>query len=282
MEVDPIIASKPRPPQLSDAEFQTLARLAEEQTGIALDEQKRPMLYARLTRRLYELGLHSFDAYIHRLRTADDSEAVVFANLVTTNLTYFFREPGHFRFLTETLLQEICPQPSTERPLRIWSAGCSTGQEPYSIAMTIAGAMSDAHARTRILCTDVNTTVLSKAESGRYSSAELRGLPHNLRTRWFQEESEGEFAAHPHLRQMLLFRHLNLFDRWPIRGNIDAIFCRNVLIYFDRPAQIELLGRFAEQLAPGGHLFLGHSETLVAPDLPLERAGTTVYRRVTP
>lgn len=264
---------------LDDSQFEYFASLAKSVTGIELIASKRPMVYARLSRRLLELGIADFNSYIEMLRSGDPDEMEVFINRVTTNLTYFYREPNHFLFLRETALPALLAEADDDKPLRIWSAGCSTGQEPYSLAITLASLLKPLPVPPRILCTDLNTEVLETARKGCFSKEELRGLPEDQRRRWFATVGDGMYQADESLRQLMLFRHLNLFDQWPIRPRVDIIFCRNVMIYFTREAQAALLHRFADLLKVGGYLFLGHSESLPFVSERFERAGTTVYVR---
>jgi chemotaxis protein methyltransferase CheR len=268
------------PDPLTDQQFEYLSTLAESETGIILSESKRPMLYARLTRRLNELKLGSFDDYISLLKNNSQGEMDDFTNRVTTNLTYFFREPGHFDFLKNHALPAIEERSRSVKPLRIWSAGCSTGQEPYSLAMTVQSIQGAQSRETRILCTDLNTRVLQQAATGRYRLEDLRGLSDQQRTRWFNRTQELDYQCHQQLMNMLIFKRLNLLEPWPIKPEVDIIFCRNVLIYFDTQTHEELLSRFARLLSVGGYLFLGHSESLTFATQHFKRVSTTVYERV--
>ena len=270
------------PAPLDDAQFRYLQELAGTTTGIVIEDSKRQMLYARLSRRLKELGLQNFGPYIERLRAQEPSELADFANRVTTNLTHFFREPGHFRYLADRILPGFAAPDGEERALRIWSAGCSTGQEPYSIAMTIDAFRPGVRVAPKILCTDLNSAVVDAAARGSFPREALRGLTDKQVRRWFRKSEPGCFEVSDSLKQMLIFKQHNLFGAWPIRGPVDAIFCRNVLIYFDSEAQRSLIERFTALLADGGHLFLGHSETLAFPDSRLRRVATTVYRKDEP
>ncbi|XOV83184.1 MAG: CheR family methyltransferase [bacterium] len=268
------------PDSLTDLQFEFLSTLAEAESGIVLSESKRPMLYARLVRRLNELNLRSFDAYIDLLKTGNSGELDDFTNRVTTNLTYFFREPGHFAFLKNQVLPKLQQQNRSAKPLRIWSAGCSTGQEPYSLAMTVESARPSPFRETRILCTDLNTRVLRQAAAGRYKSEDLRGLTDQQRERWFSKTAQNEYLCDPRLKNMLIFKRLNLLKPWPIKPEVDVIFCRNVLIYFSRQNHKLLLERFAKLLKVEGYLFLGHSESLSFATRYFERVSATVYKRV--
>jgi len=261
------------------ADFQRVRRLLQESAGIALHDCKQELVYSRLARRLRALGLDRFDAYLDRVE-ADEAELARFVNALTTNLTAFFREPHHFEYLSRVLV----PQWRRERrePMRIWSAGCSTGEEAYSIAMTLAEALADGRPGFRILATDLDTDVLAKAEAGIYARDRVEGLDRARLKRWFQRgrgRREGWMRVVPELREHIRFRPLNLFERWPMRHPLDVIFCRNVAIYFDKPTQRTLYRRFHQALAPGGHLFVGHAESLFRVCDDFERVGQSVYRK---
>lgn len=277
-----------RPPQptprgrefrFRSADFQRVRRLLQESAGIALQDCKRELVYSRLARRLRALGLDRFDVYLDRVE-ADEAELARFVNALTTNLTAFFREPHHFGYLSRVLV----PQWRKERrePVRIWSAGCSTGEEAYSIAMTLAEALPEGRPEVRILATDLDTDVLARAEAGIYARDRVEGLDRARLRRWFQRgrgTREGWMRVVPELRERIRFRPLNLFQPWPMRHPLDVIFCRNVTIYFDKPTQRTLYRRFHEALAPGGHLFVGHAETLFRVCDDFERVGQSVYRK---
>ncbi|QNM98131.1 CheR family methyltransferase [Chitinimonas koreensis] len=256
---------------LSDRDFQQIRSLIHAHAGISLSEHKRGMVYARLVRRLRALRLDSFAAYLGRLER-DPAEWEHFTNALTTNLTRFFREPHHFDQLRQALERR------GGEPARIWSAACASGEEAYSLAITAYEAGCPA----RILASDVDTRALDQARAGIYERARLDGVPVHLQQRYFlrgRNASEGLVRARPELAAAIAFRQLNLREtQWPMRRRFDAIFCRNALIYFDRPTQAEVLQRMLGLLAPGGLLFLGHSETLHGFDLPLRPVGTTVYQ----
>lgn len=272
-------ARKRVPKALKDEEFKALVQIAHTHTGIALDGSKRPMLHARLSRRMAALALSDFGDYIALLSAPSSTELTHFKNRVTTNLTYFHREPKHFSFLTQNALPALAKiRPDGER-LRIWSAGCSTGQEPYSLAMTLCSVLPRLAPDPRILCTDLNTDAVNFAERGIYAADDLNSLSHEQKVRWFRAVDSDGYEVSEVLRSMLVFKTLNLFERWPIRKEIDVIFCRNVLIYFEPQAQQALVERFTGHLRPGGYLFLGHSESLPTGWSTLKRVGATVYQR---
>ncbi|MFK7734312.1 MAG: protein-glutamate O-methyltransferase CheR [Pseudomonadales bacterium] len=279
IENQPRQAQQPLPEKITDNQFVALRELAMETTGIELQDNRKLMLYSRLARRLSELNMRSFDDYISQLKSPSSQERTIFANKVTTNLTYFFREPNHFQYLVDHALPALADSRAEGEPLRIWSAGCSTGQEPYSLAITAKSVMQRLAPAPRILCTDINTEALDATRQGCYLSEELRGLTLQRQKQWFTPVENKRYQAQESLREMLIVKQLNFFDPWPIRNAVEIIFCRNVMIYFGREAQEELLNRFANLLKTGGYLFLGHSETLQFSDHRFERVAPTVYQR---
>lgn len=259
----------------SDANFQFIADLTYERTGIVLAINKRDMVYGRLVRRLRSLKLPSFDAYCALLKSDQGSEELgPLVNAITTNLTHFFREPHHFDYLREL----IHAQPPKDRRLRIWSAGCSSGMEPYSIAMTLLDAIPNiASWDARILATDIDSGMLETGRKGTYTAAEYDNIPPPYRSHVHTSGETLQILETP--RQLITFNYLNLLEDWPMRGPFNAIFCRNVMIYFDTPTKHTLISRFAELLSPNGLLFIGHSENMPAGIPGLVSAGRTAYRR---
>lgn len=269
----------------TDRDFGNIRRLVSEHTGISLSDAKKNMVYSRLSRRLRQVGLNDFDSYLKYLKEEDAADELVqFTNAITTNLTSFFREQHHFEYLSKTLLPEVMKHNDHTGKIRIWSAGCSTGEEPYSIAMTIKETIPDSAGwDIRILATDLDSNVLETARSGIYSEERVNGIPKSMVKRWFlrgKNQHTGKIRAHPALRDMITFGQLNLMKQWPVKGPIDIIFCRNVVIYFDKPTQQVLFDRYANVLANHGHLFLGHSETMFKVKNRFELIGKTVYRKV--
>lgn len=281
----PAASVEPRaqPPEfaMSDDEFRRIADRVFRHCGIVLKEHKRQMVYTRLARRLRALGLGSFAAYLDLLDSPGAAaELQDFANAVTTNLTSFFREEHHFEHLRTRVLAPRVAAGATR--LRIWSAGCSSGEEPYSIAIAALGKGGPAAGRTadlRILATDLDTNVLARAQAGLYKTDRLDGVPPALRTGAFVPREADMVEVAPALRAAISFRRLNLLHDWPFRGPFDAIFCRNVLIYFDAETKASLVSRFAALLAEDGVLYLGHSESLLGEHPLLVSEGRTVYRR---
>ena len=276
------IAGEAREFPFSDRNFEQLRQIAFEHTGIVLGENKRQMMYGRLARRIRQLGLAGFDDYCARLEADLDSELGELVNAITTNLTSFFRENHHFEHLANTALPEILAHNAGTRRLRIWSAGCSTGEEPYSIAMTLAESSRLNGWDARILATDIDTSVVARADSGVYPLERVKDMdPQRLR-RWFEKgvgENAGKLRVNRSLRDLIAFRSLNLLGDWPMRGPFDIIFCRNVVIYFDKETQRRLFDRFADMLAPHGYLYIGHSETLFKISDRFKPVGGTIYRK---
>lgn len=268
---------------LGDEDFAALCALVKAHTGIHLSDHKRELVYGRLSRRLRALGIDSFRRYREMLSEPGSLELGEFCNAITTNLTSFFREPHHFDFLREHLLAARSADRRASRRLRFWSAGCSTGEEPYSLAMTIHEALADPDQwDIRILATDLDTDVLAKGRRGIYAEERVRGVAESRRHRFFIETEEAgrrAFAIAETLRRIVSFRQLNLIRALPMKGPLDAVFCRNVIIYFDKEMQRQLFARLAPLQQPGALLFLGHSESLFNVSDAYSLVGKTIYRR---
>ncbi len=270
-------SSREREFTFSDQDFAALRTLVRRVTGINLSDAKRELVYGRLSRRLRALGLGSFREYRALLERDGEQEMVQFCNAITTNLTAFFRESHHFEFLADHLRRLPI---SSSRRLRIWSAGCSTGEEAYSIAMTVREALPEAERwDVKILATDLDSNVLAHAKRGVYAQDRVRGLSEQRLRTSFSNDS-GTFTVRPELARMIVFKQLNLMDPFPMRGPLDAIFCRNVVIYFDKDTQRDLFARFARLQQPEALLFLGHSESLFRVSADYALLGKTMYRRV--
>ena len=264
----------------SRKEFRFLAETVHGLTGIVLGEQKYEMVYARLARRLRQLGLTRFQHYVELLQGPGRDEEIGFLiDAITTNLTRFFREDYQLKQMLRLIDQSV---PAGEaRGLKIWSAGCSTGQEPYSIAMALkAGLKNRPRLDARILATDIDRTILQKARRGLYSSEEVEHVPSHFLPRYFQEADDGLYEVSPQIRSMIVFNRLNLMEDWPFRGQFDFIFCRNVVIYFDEPTKERLARRFHAALGPDGVLFLGHSEALMGAIDGFAPAGRAAFRKI--
>ena len=273
---------------ITDREFQRFRALVLQQTGIALGDSKRQLVCSRLGKRLRHYGYSTFSQYYEHLveRDPEGEELVRMINAITTNKTDFFREAHHFDFLRSDVLPAVVAEAGAgaARRLRIWSAGCSSGEEPYSIALTVLEALPRAWAwDVKILASDIDTDMLSRGRDGVYTEDGLGTVPGGWRERYFlrgRGTLEGLVCARRELKELVAFRRINLRDEtWPIRTLFDCIFCRNVIIYFDRALQQGLVGRFIELLKPGGYLFLGHSESLLGMRLGLRYVGNTVYQK---
>lgn len=267
---------------LSDTDFSVIRATIHRHSGIELSEHKRELVYSRLTRRLREHGLSTFKSYIDLLGGPKGSvELEHMINALTTNLTSFFREKHHFDHLQNNVLPAILgDRAGSDRRLRIWSSACSTGEEPYSIAATLLESPFDwDRIDARILATDLNTDVLKQAAKGHYASAEMVKSPDMCR-KYFEQGADGHVEAAPIIKNLISFKQLNLLSQWPMKGRFDAIFCRNVLIYFDTETKNKLVDRFVDILSPRGWLYLGHSESASGNHPGLELIGQTTYRKI--
>lgn len=270
--------------ELAQADFDFLRHVVMENAGIVLGPSKRQLVQGRLARRVRELGLRSFGEYCEHVRNAGPEELVNLINAITTNVTSFFRENHHFEHLAKRALPEAMERNAVSRRIRIWSAGCSSGEEPYSIAMTVLEAMPPSQRwDVKILATDIDSEMVRTASSGVYPEDRMSGVPLDRQRRWFQRGSganAGMVKAKSELQGLLTFRPLNLLHEWPLQGPFDVIFCRNVMIYFDQPTRDRLLARFARLLADGGYLCIGHSESIHATaGSPYKLVGRTVYSK---
>jgi len=263
---------------LTSEDFRAIVGLVRDASGIVLTDAKRELVYSRLRRRLRALDIDSFAAYRAMLDGPDGAaERVRMINAITTNLTGFFREGHHFQYLGDEMLPRL---PRTHRRLRIWSAGCSSGEEPYSIAMTLHRAMPDLREwDARILATDIDTDMVAHGAAGRYQMQRAGAIPAELRRAHVRRIDDDMVEMRPELKSLITFRQLNLLGPWPMKGPFDAIFCRNVVIYFDKPTQRALFDRYADLLTPDGHLFVGHSETLHNVTSRFRHLGRTIHRR---
>jgi chemotaxis protein methyltransferase CheR len=274
---------------ISDKDFARLSRLIHDCCGIKLGPHKKSMLETRLRKRLRSLGLSSFDEYCAYVFSSSglEQELVCLIDEVTTNKTDFFREPAHFDFLTETALPRLVSSygAGVTRKLRVWSAGCASGEEPYTLAMVLAEFAGKVPGFDfSILASDISTKVLEKARLGVYPLEKVEPVPEPLKKKYLLRSRDPQkqvARVAPELRFRVSFRRLNFMDEdFGLREPIDLLFCRNVLIYFDRPTQQQLLQRLCRHLFPGRYLFTGHSETLSGMDLPVVQVAPSVYRRI--
>lgn len=266
----------------SDRDFTFLAGLVSKRTGIMLAEGKKNMVYSRLARRLRALGFKNFAEYCELVQSeSGDEEMNNLVNALTTNLTKFFREGHHFEHLKEKVLAPLAESSTRHKRVRIWSAGCSAGMESYSIAMTAKNAFKDTNGwDIRILATDIDTNMLSIGVNGEYNIDQLENIPPAYRPDIHIDNANERITMSDYLRQMIAFKELNLLERWPMSGPFDAVFCRNVVIYFDKPTQKKLFARIADLLCPDGWLYIGHSENLHNVCDRFEPMGRTIYRKI--
>jgi chemotaxis protein methyltransferase CheR len=266
--------------EFTSADFERIRALIHRRAGISLSDHKRDMAYSRLARRLRALGIESFRDYLDQLEARNDaSEWEAFTNALTTNLTAFFREAHHFPILADFVKRRNSPG---SQPVSVWCSAASTGEEPYSIAMTLVEALGERGAReARVLATDLDTQVLAKAEAGVYAFDQVKHLsPERLKRFFFKGTGShaGLVKVRPELRAMIKFEQLNLTDAdYGLRTTFDAIFCRNVMIYFDKPTQGQVLTRFEPLMKPDGLLFAGHSENFTYVTQAFRLRGQTVY-----
>ncbi|RAU22375.1 chemotaxis protein CheR [Paramagnetospirillum kuznetsovii] len=278
------VEDRPSDFNLGDRDFQFLASFLSRETGIILSDHKRQMVSGRLVKRLRALGLRDFGDYCAMLdgpRARDEIEHLV--NAITTNITNFFREPHHFDHLRHMVLEPRMTEAPRRRKLRIWSAGCSSGQEPYSIAMTIADTLKPAEAwDALILATDIDTNVLKRGAEGIYTAEDTAHIPETYRKRFVRRlhNDPDHMQMADEVKRLIRFKRLNLHEPWPMKGPFDAIFCRNVAIYFDKPTQRALFNRYCDMLTMGGMLYLGHAESLIGMNDRFEVSDKTVYRRI--
>ncbi|MBT4519431.1 MAG: protein-glutamate O-methyltransferase [Halieaceae bacterium] len=269
---------------MGDQEFNNIRAVIKEMTGISMGDSKRLLVQRRLSTRLKATGITTIGAYIEHLKTAKAAELEAFTNAVTTNLTSFFRENHHFEFLRDKFLPGLAAKGGGSRRLRIWSAGCSTGEEPYSLAMTLQESLQNLRQwDAKILATDLDSDVLKTCKGGIYAQNRVDNMSESRLKRWFIKSSEhGDdvYSATRDLRDLIVFNQLNLMKEWPMRGKFSVIFCRNVVIYFDKPTQRILMDRYANAIEDGGYLILGHSESLNNVSDRFELVGQTIYRKI--
>jgi chemotaxis protein methyltransferase CheR len=272
--------------RLSQAQFEVFRELADRHAGIALPDYKRSMVHRRLSKRMKALGLADFSAYAELLAdAAADGEIEFFVNALTTNKTDFYREGHHFDHLAAVALANLRKflDRDGSRRLRFWSAGCSTGQEPYSIAMTLLSAFGDlARWDAKILATDIDTDVLEIGRKGVYPEEEVSRIPPAVRQRYVNPApgEKDRFVVCREARSLVTFNPLNLHAIWPMKGKFDVVFCRNVIIYFDKPTQRTLFDRLANHMQEGGYLYIGHSETLYKVSERFQPVGQNIYQRI--
>lgn len=273
---------------LTSDDFRKIAAMLHADAGIHLPDSKAALVYSRLAKRLRALGLENFRDYCRLVADSsglDERQKMLAA--LTTNVTRFFREPHHFEHLEKTVLPPLIDSARRGARVRLWSSACSSGPEPYSIALVVLSLMPDADRYDiKVLATDIDPNVLAEAREGLYAKSLLDPVPAQWRERWFSPIEAGpakggarHYCVAEPLRELVVFRELNLFGAWPMKGPFQAIFCRNVVIYFEEEAQMRLWSRFAPMLAPGGRLYVGHSERIAGPAAAcFETEAVTTYR----
>ncbi len=255
---------------ISDKHFSIISKLAYDEAGLMITDSKRQMIESRLLRHMRSIDCEDFDAYLCSIKddaAGDKRNSLI--SVLTTNVSSFFREKHHFDTIEKSVLPKLRDKAARKRKIRLWSAGCSSGQEPFSLAMLILEKAPDlAKVDIRILGTDIDHAVLKRAQSGIFKKEEVASLPSDYRTRFIKEmsASSGDCRVSPEVSELVSFRPLNLIESWPMKGRFDVIFCRNVVIYFDSATQLKLWPRFHSALESNGHLFLGHSERIPAPE----------------
>jgi chemotaxis protein methyltransferase CheR len=263
---------------MTDRDFQMICEIAYSLTGITLSDHKRNMIYGRLARRVRRLQLNSFQEYCQLISQRNSPEEMEFVNSITTNLTAFFREIHHFDYLKETVIPHLMKVNRDTHRIRIWSAGCSTGEEPYSIAMTLRSFSALSTWDVKILATDLDTNVVAKGEAGIYNIDRSEKIPQKYE-RYFSVSKMGDqVKIKSDVKSLISFKQLNLLKDWPLKGPFDVIFCRNVVIYFDSDTQKKLFSRYSNILRPDGHLFIGHSESLHNISDSFKSLGRTIYQ----
>ena len=267
---------------LTDAQFARISELVKRLAGINLHTGKKELVKARLGKKLRKKGFRSFDDYIRAVENdKTNGELTAMLDALSTNLTSFFREADHFDYLRETIIAEMMKDRLRNKRLRIWSAGCSSGEEPYSIAITLCEAIQRIELwDARILATDLSTRVLARARKGIYEEDRFKDVPAIMLAQYFTCTDPGppkSYQAGPKLRQLVNFAHLNLMEPWPMSGPFDVIFCRNVMIYFDKKTQADLVERYWQLLRTNGVLFIGHSESLTSVRHRFKYMQPTVY-----
>ena len=263
-------------------DFDVLRKISNDHSGILVPDDKFDMFYSRLSKRVRMHGLENFKQYCQYLKNNPEQEFTEFINAVTTNLTSFFREKHHFEYLKNTVIPEVLKRNSTSKKIRVWSAGCSTGEEPYSLAMTLLENIPSGW-EIKILATDLDTNVLQTAAKGVYTSDRTSDLPADTLKRWFKRgtgKNANKVKMSKDLQAIIHFKQLNLMKQWPIKHYFDFIFCRNVLIYFDRETKEHLAQRYGGLLTTGSYLFIGHSESLHQLDTGFDLIGNTIYKKV--
>jgi len=279
----PIIVRQDREFLFTEKDFNYLRKVANDYSGITVSDDKYDMYYARIAKRVRTLGLNNFSEYCSYLKNNHAKEFTNFINSITTNLTSFFRENYHFEYLESHIIPEFKKNHATKKSFRIWCAAASTGEEPYSLAITLAENFNLSTWDIKFLATDIDSDVLSKGRAGVYEAQRISNLSGSRKNRWFRKgtgENQGVVRVDDELRNLVSFKRLNLIQEWPIKKKFDVIFCRNVFIYFDGPTKEMILERFYDLLNDDGYLILGHSESIHSMNTDYKAVGHTIYRKV--
>lgn len=266
----------------TEEDFRRVQRIIAEHAGISLSEAKKSLVYNRLTKRLRLFGMKAFSEYLDYVDEHVEEEFSHFVNAITTNLTFFFREEHHFDFLRDVDFPRLMEKNRASKKIRIWSAGCSTGEEPYSLAITVKENIP-AGWDVKILATDLDFNVVAHGKEGVYDQRRVEGMSQKRLNEWFRKgsgENEGKVRVIDELRDLITFKQLNLMHDWPMKGPFDIIFCRNVMIYFNKETQAILTDRYANYLAEDGHLIIGHSESLFKVSERFNLIGKTIYQKL--
>ncbi|MDH5392531.1 MAG: protein-glutamate O-methyltransferase CheR [Gammaproteobacteria bacterium] len=266
----------------TEKDFNYLRRVANDYSGITVSDDKYDMYYARIAKRVRSLGLNDFSEYCKYLKNNHAKEFTNFINSITTNLTSFFRENYHFDYLASHIIPELKEKYADKKSFRIWCSAASTGEEPYSIAITLAENVNIDNWNIAFLATDIDSAVLDTAREGVYESQRIANLTKARKSRWFSKgrgENQGIVRVDDKLRNLISFKRLNLIQEWPLSKKVDVIFCRNVFIYFDGPTKENIIERYYDLLNDGGYLILGHSESIHSMNNDFETVGHTIYRK---
>ena len=264
---------------MTDRNFAAIKKIAYEITGINLSDHKKNMIYGRLARRLRKLNLGSFDDYCRLIENEHSAEMPEFINSITTNLTSFFRENHHFDYLKNDVLPSLMRRNQSSKRIRIWSAGCSTGEEPYSIAMVVKSIPALSNWDVKILATDLDSNVVATAAEGVYGIERVENIDPLYNRFLLTDKQQEKVKVKENVASLITFKQLNLLKEWPMKGPFDVIFCRNVVIYFDAATQRTLFERYWNILGPSTHLFIGHSESLHNVSTKFTSLGKTIYKR---
>jgi len=266
------------------ADFRQIAEFVHGEAGIMLPDSKANLVYSRLGKRLRAIGLRSFRDYCALIESSDgvdERQALIAA--MTTNVTRFFRESHHFDHLASNVLPDLAAAARRGEKIRIWSSACSSGEEPYSIALTLLSVMPDAGDHDiLILASDIDPDILARAQDGAHPSTRLGDIPPSMRGRWIETDRSAPkptFQFADPVRKLIRFRQLNLLKEWPLKASFQVIFCRNVMIYFDQETQNAIWARFADRMPLGGHVYIGHSERIATETLPFSLVAQTTYKR---